>query len=78
LLDTSWPNKEKLIESLANYDETVAIHAARLLQSKGIVVTDPAIREAAAKAGSHVERGLQVFALAWRESEIARQQRKRP
>ncbi len=37
---------------------------------------DPAIRQAARKVGPQVERGFEAFARAWRESEIARSERR--
>ena len=40
--------------------------AAGLLQGRGVSVQDAAIREAARKAGPHVERGFQAYSAAWR------------
>ncbi len=56
------------VAALADYDEAVAVQVASLLQARGVT---PATAEAR-QAGDHVERGFQVFAEAWRESDIAR------
>jgi hypothetical protein len=64
----------KLVQALGAYDEAVAAQAAALLQARGVSVGDRAVREAARKAGAHVERGFQAYREAWRESQIARQQ----
>lgn len=63
---------QKLIHSLAEYDEAVAIQVASLLQARKISAGDPAIQQAAAKAGAHVERGFLAYFEAWRECQIAR------
>jgi hypothetical protein len=63
-----------LIQALADYDEAVAAQAAGLLQGRGVAVHEPAVREAAKKAGPHVERAFQAFAESWRECQIARSQ----
>lgn len=70
------PQVEKLLPTLAEYDEAVAQQAAGLLQGKGISVLEPDIQMAAKKAGPHVERAFQAFAEAWRASQIAKEARR--
>jgi hypothetical protein len=62
----------KLVAALADYDEAVAVQVASMLQARGVPLQDQAVREAARKAGAHVERGFEAFALAWRECDLAR------
>ncbi len=76
LYDASGPKAADVVQALADYDEAVAAQAAGLLRERGVSATDPAIREAARKAGPQVERGFEAFARAWRESEIARSERR--
>jgi hypothetical protein len=66
---------QKLVNTLRDYDEAVAVQAASLLQARGISVGESEVREAAKKAGGHVDRGFQAFAEGWRESQLARSQR---
>jgi hypothetical protein len=62
----------KAIAALSEYpDEGVAAQAAGLLRVRGVVIDD-AVREAARKAGSQVERAFEAYAEAWRQSQIAR------
>ena len=61
-----------IAKSLADYDESVAVQAADLLQARGVSPDDAEIRDAAKKAGPHVERGFRAFVDAWRASQIAR------
>jgi hypothetical protein len=65
-----------LVRALADYDEAVATQAAGLLQAAGVSVSGDEIRQAARKAGPQVERGFQAYAEAWRESQIARSERR--
>jgi hypothetical protein len=65
-----------LVRALAGYDEAVAAQAAGLLRGRGVSVSDPAIREAARRAGPQVGRGFEAFAQAWRESQVARGERR--
>jgi hypothetical protein len=65
-----------LATALADYDEAVAAQVASLMQARGVAVADPQVMAAARKAGPHVERGFAAFAEAWRECEIARQQKR--
>jgi hypothetical protein len=67
----------QLMPALSAYDEAVAAQAASLLQGNGISAVDPAIREAAKRAGPQVEAGFQAFAEAWRTSQIARSELKK-
>jgi hypothetical protein len=76
LFDAAGGEVAKLLPGLAAYDEAVAIQAASLLQAKGVSANDPGVREAAKRAGPHVESGFQKFAEAWRECQIARSERK--
>jgi hypothetical protein len=62
----------KVIQSLGQYDESVAVQAANLLHVRGISPEDAEIRAAAKMAGPHVERGFRAYFDAWRASEIAR------
>jgi hypothetical protein len=68
------PEVRRLVLALADYDEAVAAQAAGLLSTRGVSLQDPAVGEAARKAGPHVERGFQAFQAAWRECQIARSQ----
>ena len=72
MLNEAGDSVPKLVQMLADYDEAVAVQAASLLQARGVSVQDKAVRDAAAKAGPHVERGFAAFAEAWRECQIAR------
>jgi hypothetical protein len=72
LCDASGPRAADVVPGLAAYDEAVAAQAAGLLRGRGVSASDPAIREAARKAGPQVERGFEAFATAWRESQVAR------
>jgi hypothetical protein len=69
--DSDW---SRLVPSLREYDEAVAVQAAALLQTRGVRLSDVAVRETARKAGAHVERGFQAYAEARRASQIARAQ----
>jgi hypothetical protein len=62
----------KLVQALADYDEAVAVQAAALLEARGVAVQDVAVREAAARAGPHVERGFAAYFEAWRACQVAR------
>jgi hypothetical protein len=62
----------ELVRSLGAYDEAVAVQAAALLQGRGVSLRDAEVREAAARAGPHVERGFEAYAEARRECDIAR------
>ena len=76
LFDASWPKVPELVQSLSGYDEAVAAQVAGLIQAKGISVRDEKVRDAAKTAGPHVERAFAAFAEAWRDSEIARSQKR--
>jgi hypothetical protein len=65
-----WP---QFVGSLGEYDEATAVQAAALLRTKGISLFDPMLRDAAKKAGPHVERGLRTYVDAWRASQVARE-----
>jgi hypothetical protein len=60
-----------VVEGLAGYDEAVAAQAAGLLQGRGLSA-DPVVRE----ANPQVKRGFQAFAEAWRESQVARSEKR--
>jgi hypothetical protein len=62
----------KLMTALADYDESVAVQAAAVLRRRGRSPFDPKLRNAAAAAGRHVERGFKAYADAWRQSEIVK------
>jgi hypothetical protein len=66
----------KAIAALADHDEAVAAQFASLLQARGVVVADPALRAEAARAAAHVERAFQAYAEAWRDCQVARAQAK--
>jgi hypothetical protein len=76
IVDAAWPSVPKVIASLADYDEAVASQAASLLRAKGVAINDEPIRAAARKAGSHVERAFQAYFEAWRQSQLARDQKR--
>jgi hypothetical protein len=63
------------VKALAAYDEAVAAQAAGLLRAAGVSPTDKDVRATAQAAGEHVLRGFDAYAEAWRESQIARQDR---
>jgi hypothetical protein len=56
LLREAGADVPRLVRALGDYDEAVAVQAAALLQARGVSLQDPEVREAAAKAGAHVER----------------------
>jgi hypothetical protein len=62
----------KVVQTLADYDESVAVQAAELLHARGVSPDDAEPRAAAKKAGRHVEHGFRAYFDAWRVSEIAR------
>ncbi len=76
LCDASGGRATEVVQALAGYDEAVAAQAAGLLQGRGVAANDPSVREAARKAGPQVERGFEAFAEAWRESQVARSERR--
>jgi hypothetical protein len=76
LLQAHGADVPKLVEALGEYDEAVAAQAAGLLQARGVPLQGEAVRDALGKAGPHVGRGFEAFREAWRESEIARSQRR--
>lgn len=57
-----------VVQALAGYDEAVATQAAGLLRERGVSANDPSVREATPQ----VRRGFEAFAEAWRESQVAR------
>jgi hypothetical protein len=71
---TAGADVPKLVASLGDYDEGVATQAAGLLQTRGVSVQDPALREAARQAGPHVRHGFEALAQAWRACQMARGQ----
>jgi hypothetical protein len=62
----------KVVQSLGDYHESVAVQAADLLHARGVSPDDPEVTAAAKQAGPHVERGFRAYFEAWRASEIAR------
>jgi hypothetical protein len=60
-----------VVQALAGYDEAVAAQAAGLIQGRG-VSADPFVRE----ADPQVKRGFEAFAEAWRESQVARSEKR--
>jgi hypothetical protein len=66
---------EKLIPTLAEYDQAVAVHAAALLQSRGVAIEGPEVAASVKKAGAHVADGFRHYFEAWRQCEIARGQK---
>jgi hypothetical protein len=68
----------KLVPALADYDEAVCAQAAALLQAKGVSVRDDKVREAAKAAGEHAIRAFDAYAAEWRDSQIAREEAKKP
>ena len=65
-------NNPDMTYTRAEYDEAVVMQAAGLLRAKGVSLLEPEVRAAARKAGPYVEHGFQVYAEAWRESQLAR------
>jgi hypothetical protein len=63
----------KLLPCLARYDEAVAVQAAELMRASGVALEDKAVLTASREAGAHVERALQAYKQAWRDSRIARE-----
>lgn len=61
-----------LFTSLAEFDEAVAAHAARLWERSGHELTSPEATASLKEAGPKVRRGFQAYLDARRESEIAR------
>jgi hypothetical protein len=59
---------QKVIATLAEYDEAVAVQVASSLRARGISLDIDAAR----KAGDHVARGFLAYAEAYRECEVAR------
>jgi hypothetical protein len=72
LVEANGNDVSKLVQALGSYDEAVAAHAAALLHAKGISLQEPEQLAAAKKAGPQVERGVQAYFEAWRQSQIAR------
>jgi hypothetical protein len=59
---------QKVIATLSEYDEAVAVQVASSLRARGISLDIDAAR----KAGDHVARGFLSYAEAYRECEVAR------
>jgi hypothetical protein len=66
----------KVLAALGNHDEAVAAQAAGLLQAQGVAVHEPETLASARKAGPQVERGFQAYFEAWRQSQLARSEKK--
>jgi hypothetical protein len=66
----------KLLHSLGRFDEAVSVQAAGLLHAQGVAAQEPESLAAAKKAGPQVERGFQAYFEAWRQSEVARSEKK--
>jgi hypothetical protein len=73
ILHESVGKREKFVGALADYDQAVSAQAADLLRQRGVPPDDRAVREAARKAGAHVERAFEQYRQAWRESRMARE-----
>jgi hypothetical protein len=52
------------------------VQAASLLQARGISPIDPEIKKLTAKTGGQVERGFAAYAEAWRQSQVAKAEKK--
>lgn len=78
LWESAGGDATRFIASLHSYDEAVATQAASVLKENKIPLTDPAIRDAAKRAGPPIERAFQAFEETWRQSQIARSQRTAP
>jgi hypothetical protein len=61
-----------VVQALASYDEAVAAQAAGLLQGRGLSASVASVRE----ASPQVKRGFEAFAEAWRESQVARSEKR--
>lgn len=66
----------KLFDALGRFDEAVSVQAAAILHAQGVAVQGPETLAAAKKAGPQVERGFQAYFAAWRQSEVARSEKK--
>lgn len=62
---------DKLITSLAGYDESVAAHAALIVDRAGRPPTDPAVATAIKDAAPPVRAGFRVYLESWRETRTA-------
>jgi hypothetical protein len=65
-------DRTKLLAALGDQDEAVAAQAADLLRARGERLEDRALREAARKAGPHVERAFEEYRQALRDCQVAR------
>jgi hypothetical protein len=75
LLERHGKELGKFLPALADYDEAVAAQAAGLLHGLGVAVTDAEVLTAAKKSGPAVERGFGSYFEAWRQCQIAREQK---
>lgn len=61
-----------ILESLAEYDEAVAIQAASLMRAQGVDLLAPEIGQALANSAPGVRRGFDQYITAWKQSLAAR------
>jgi hypothetical protein len=72
LAATSANDVSPLIESLSEYDEAVAAHAAHLLRISGVSLQSESLIGALKTASPATQAGFRAYVEAWRENEIAR------
>jgi hypothetical protein len=65
---------EKLLSSLAAYDEATAVQAAHLLRLGGEPLQAGRLAAALRSAAPHVQAGFRTYAEAWQANEVARSQ----
>jgi hypothetical protein len=65
----------QLVRSLADTDEAIAAQSASILRARGVDL-NAAMRAAAEQGAAHVTRDFEAYLLAWRESELARGERR--
>jgi hypothetical protein len=75
LLAASAGDLNRLVGSLAGYDETVAAHAALLADRAGHPPADPTLRTALESANPATRAGFTAYFEAWRESQAAQASR---
>jgi len=75
LVDAAGGDADRLVESLAAYDEAVAVQAAALLRRRGDLFRGEALKKLLASPVPAVRLGVQKYVAAWKQSEAAGEQR---
>lgn len=68
LIEKSGKNLARLIRKLRDYDQSVAVQAASLLQLQGVETAGPEITKALQKASPATKAGFEQFSAAWKSS----------